>query len=56
MIESAYDRESKKAALQELGQKIARIEAGENIPGADINKLHAEYDQMESELNEQKAA
>lgn len=49
--ETGYNREKIKSELQELEQKIARIEAGEKIEGENLNDLHSRYEELLSQLN-----
>ncbi len=51
--EGAYHREELKTQKQDLEQRIARIEAGEPLqPGETLADLHAQYEQLESHLND----
>ncbi len=52
MESEAYNREVLKTELQELEQKIARVENGETIEGETKDSLHARYEELQSQLKE----
>ncbi|OGE80716.1 MAG: hypothetical protein A3E98_04590 [Candidatus Doudnabacteria bacterium RIFCSPHIGHO2_12_FULL_48_11] len=51
-LETGYGREELKSRLQALEQEIARIEAGNNPDKKDLDALHAEYEQLQTQLNQ----
>ena len=54
MESEAYKREGIKSELQELEQKIARIQSGAEKPlkGESLESLNAKYEQLQAQLGE----